>query len=146
MTKEDLIALAKSTAEKYGLESALACALAEQESSWNPWACRYEPGFYQRYVTPMLEVGHIGATEATCRATSFGLFQVMGQTARELGFGGPFLTELCDPVIGTDIGCKFMSVLYSKTGNNVREALLRWNGGGSPEYPDQVMQRMPTYA
>jgi soluble lytic murein transglycosylase-like protein len=145
-TKEALISLAHQKAEKYGLESALICSLVEQESNWNVFAVRYEPGFYAKYIVPSLEVGHFGPTEGMCRATSWGLMQTMGQTAREMGFGGPFLSELCDPEIGLDIGCKYLSVLYSKTGNNTRDALLRWNGGNRPEYPDQVMARMPSYA
>jgi soluble lytic murein transglycosylase-like protein len=144
-TKEALISLAHQKAEKYGLDSALVCSIVEQESNWNPFAVRYEPGFYTKYIIPSLEVGHFGPTEGICRATSWGLCQVMGQTAREVGFGGPFLSELCDPERGLDIGCKYLSVLYSKTENNMREALLRWNGGGNEAYPDQVIARMTTY-
>lgn len=145
-SKEALISLVHQKAEKYGLDSSLVCSICEQESNWNTWAVRYEPGFYAKYIVPSLEVGHFGHTEATCRATSWGLLQVMGQTAREMSFGGPFLSELCDPEIGLDIGCKYLSVLYSKTSNNTREALLRYNGGSNVAYPDQVMSRMPSYA
>lgn len=146
MLKQELISLAQQKAEKYGLESSLVCAVIEQESAWNPWALRYEPAFYARYIVPSLEVGHFGATEAHARATSWGLMQVIGQTAREVGFGGPYLSELCDPEVGIEIGCKYLSVLYSRTGNNTKDALLKWNGGSNDLYPDQVMQRMPTYA
>lgn len=145
MEKRELIAIAQAKARAYDLETALVCAIAEQESDWNPWAVRYEPAFYSRYILPSLTVGHLGATEATCRATSWGLMQIMGEVAREYGFGGPFLSELCDPQIGTDIGCKYLSVLYGKTSNNTKAALLRWNGGSNLSYPDQVMARMPTY-
>jgi soluble lytic murein transglycosylase-like protein len=143
--KQALIVLAQQKAEKYGLDAALVCSVIEQESNWNPFAVRYEPAFYARYIVPSIEVGHFGHTEATCRATSWGLMQVMGQTARDSGFGGPFLSELCDPEVGIEIGCKYLSVLYSKTGNNMRDALLRYNGGSNEDYPDQVIARMPTY-
>jgi soluble lytic murein transglycosylase-like protein len=146
MLKQYLITIASQKAEEYGLESSLVCAVIEQESNWNPWAMRFEPAFYAKYIVPSLEVGHFGPTEANARATSWGLMQVMGLVAREYGFGGPYLSELCDPQIGIDIGCKYMSVLYGKTGNNTKDALLRWNGGGNIAYPDQVMARMPQYA
>lgn len=146
MTKQFLIQLAHEAAQKYGLDSALVCAVCEQESDWNPWAVRYEPAFYSHYVVPILETGHFGATEATMRATSFGLMQIMGEVAREYGFLGPFLSELCDPEIGLDIGCKYLSALHGRTGNNTKAALARWNGGANAAYPEQVMARMPSYA
>jgi soluble lytic murein transglycosylase-like protein len=143
--KSDLIALADATAQRYGLEPALVKALCEQESNWNPWAVRYEPAFYTKYVVPSLEVGHFGSTEGRARAISWGLMQVLGQVAREYGFGGPFLSELCDPAVGLDIGCKYFSVLMGKTSNDVDAALVRWNGGGRPSYGAEVKSRLTTY-
>lgn len=140
--KQALISLARQKAEKYGIDGDLACAIVEQESNWNPHAIRYEPGFYSRYVQPQ---GGLGQTEMTSRAISWGLMQVMGQVAREYGFGGPFLSELCDPEMGLEFGCKFFSALMGKVGNNVDAALLRWNGGGNSFYPSQVKNRIPTY-
>jgi soluble lytic murein transglycosylase-like protein len=144
--KQALIALAQQKAAKYGLDPALACAVIEQESDWNPWAVRFEPAFYSKYVTPSLEIGNFGHTEAIMRATSWGLGQVMGQVARELGFSGPFLSELCDPEIGAEYLCKRLSVAMSRVGNNPKDALLRYNGGANEAYPDQVIARMGTYA
>lgn len=145
MDKSELIALAKQKAVPYGLEPQLVCSIAEQESNWNPFAMRYEPAFYSHYVLPSLEVGHFGPTEATARAISWGLLQVMGLVAREYGFGGPFLSELSDPEVGLDLGCKYFSVLMGKTRNDVDAALLRWNGGGNALYPNQVKARFSTY-
>jgi soluble lytic murein transglycosylase-like protein len=34
--------------------------------------------------------------------------QVMGATARELGFKGRFFTELCDPMEGLNYGCRYL--------------------------------------
>lgn len=144
MDKPAIIALARQKAEKYGLDGDLVCAIVEQESNppWDTWSTRYEPAFYAKYVQPM---PHLGATEANARATSWGLLQVMGQVAREYGFGGPHLSELCDPEIGLEMGCKYFSALMGKAGNNVNDALLRWNGGGNPKYPSEVMARIATY-
>jgi len=80
-----LVALARSAAAAHGLDAALVCAVVEQESAWNTWAVRYEPGFLSRYVAPLYTAGKIGATEAYTRAMSWGLMQVMGQVAREQG-------------------------------------------------------------
>lgn len=142
MTKTALLWAARQAAIKYGLDPNLICALCEQESNWNPWAIRYEKAFYEKYIAPIRD--SMGLTEAHARATSWGLMQVMGQVARECMFGGPFLSALCDPAIGLDIGCRKFSALLAEVGT-VDVALLRWNGGGDPNYPTAVKARMKNY-
>lgn len=141
-----MVALAKESAQQYGLDGALICAIVEQESDWNPWAIRYESGFYSHYIEPIIGTNHLTPTEAICRATSWGLMQLMGEVAREYGFVWPFLSQLCEPDVGLNFGCKYFSVLMGRYSNNVTESLLRWNGGGNLEYPDQVQARIQTYS
>jgi soluble lytic murein transglycosylase-like protein len=88
-SRAELISLARAAALAHSLDPALVCAVCEQESAWNPWAIRYEPGFLARYVAPLFTAGKISATEAYARSFSWGLMQVMGQVAREHGFGVP---------------------------------------------------------
>src|SRR5882762_10514227 len=95
-----LLALAHRAAEAEGLDAALVCAVVEQESAWNPWAMRYEPAFFTKYVAPLYTNNKISATEAYARGFSWGLMQVMGQVARESGFDAQFLSALCDPEQG----------------------------------------------
>lgn len=135
-------ALAGKYAAKYGLDPVLVCAVCEQESAWNPWAYRYEPGFFAKYVSPL---GLKDGTEAIMRSTSWGLMQVMGQVAREHGYKATFLSSLCDPDTGVDVGCDVLKSKLALGGGDVRAGLLRWNGGGSQSYPDQVMARMEKY-
>ena len=86
-----------------------------------------------------------GATEAYMRAMSWGLGQVMGQTARELGFTGQFLSELCDPLVGLEFCCrKLKSALDAHVGQ-VEDALLRYNGGSDVGYPSRVLSHLATY-
>jgi hypothetical protein len=98
--------------------------------------------------------------------------QVMGQVAREHGFAPaehPFLSELCDPEQGIDVGCRVLSAKLALAANDLprnaprpaaqpsggvtpstpellTRALLLWNGGGNPSYPAQVLARLPRYA
>src|SRR5712671_5546505 len=103
-TPQSLEQIARAVAVKYGLDTALVCAVCDHESAgWQPYAVRYEPGFYDRYISTM---HGLTQTEKTMRATSFGLMQVMGQTAREYGFSGHFLTELLDPETAILYGCR----------------------------------------
>jgi len=144
MTEADLVAhkaLCAQYAVKYGLDPAIVAAVCEQESGWNPWAMRFEPAFYPRYSVPMA-LKH--ETEAYARATSFGLMQVMGEVARELGFVGRYLTQLCDPAMGIEYGCKKLQKCFSVHGD-ADTSLLAYNGGGNPRYGEQVLARVPQY-
>src|SRR5690348_7839194 len=90
-----LIALAQRTAAAHALWPELVCAIVEQESAWNPWALRYEPAFYDRYIATSLAVRRAATatgtsrldalttpeipddpTESRARAFSWGLMQV----------------------------------------------------------------------
>jgi len=133
--------LAKQVAAAHGLDPALVCAIVEQESSWNPWAIRYEPAFYQRYITPMQG---LTATEGYSRAFSWGLMQLMGECARENGYTGA-LPALCDPQTGLEQGCvHFTKKLKAAAGDTAR-ALQLWNGGGNSQYSAQVLARVARY-
>ena len=46
----------------------LVCAIIEQESAWNPWALRYEPSFYAKYIAPRMTTGAIASTTEATRA------------------------------------------------------------------------------
>ncbi len=148
-SREPLIALARQKAAEHQLYPELVCAVCEQESAWNPWAIRYEPAFYERYVAPLWARGAPppagGRTEAAARAFSWGLMQVMGQVAREAGFAGSSLAELCDPAVGLEVGCRVLARKLAAAEGNVTRALLLWNGGGNPAYSQQVLGRAEKY-
>ena len=158
----ELVALARRAAEAHALWPEVVCAIVEQESSWNPWALRYEPAFYERYLAPFLTARppdvpapRLGAltsssipddpTESHARAFSWGLMQVMGQAAREHGFNGVSLAALCDPAAGIEIGCRVFAAKLAAAEGNVARALLLWNGGGDREYPAAVLARASRY-
>ena len=71
-------------------------AIIETESSWNPFAVRYEPEY--KYVTKNAadfakKLNITEATEIQTQKMSWGLMQIMHGKARELGFKG-LATEL----------------------------------------------------
>jgi len=115
-TRDQLISLARAAAAAHSLDPALVCAVCEQESAWNPWAIRYEPGFLARYVAPLFTAGKISATEAYARSFSWGLMQVMGQVAREHDFTGASVAQLCDPATGLDVGCQVLAHKFASAG------------------------------
>src|SRR5579871_6596982 len=96
------------TARAHDLDPSLVCAVIEQESAWNPWAMRYEPAFFAKYVASLYTNNKVSASEAYARGFSWGLMQVMGQVARENGFADRFLSGLCDPATGMEFGCRVL--------------------------------------
>jgi len=140
-----LLTLARHAAETRALDAGLVCAVIEQESAWNPWAMRYEPAFFTKYVAPLYTNNKITATEAYARGFSWGLMQVMGQVARESGFDAQFLSALCDPEQALAVGCKVLRKKLDAASGDTTRALLAWNGGANALYPAQVLARRAHY-
>ena len=118
-----LLDLARKAADAEGLDPAVVCAVVEQESAWNTWAMRYEPLFFAKYVAPLYTNNKVGATEAYARGFSWGLMQVMGQTARETGVNSLHLSALCDPAIGLAVGCKILRKKLDAAGGELPQSL-----------------------
>jgi soluble lytic murein transglycosylase-like protein len=140
-----LVALARRAAAAQALDPALVCAVVEQESAWNPWAMRYEPAFFTKYVANLYTNNKITASEAYARGFSWGLMQVMGQVARETGFDAAYLSMLCDPEQGLATGCKVLRKKFDAMAGDLTRALLAWNGGANPAYAAQVLARRAHY-
>jgi len=141
MPATELLELARAAAKNHALDPALVCAVIEQESVWDPHAIRYEPAFRMHYVAPL----GLSQTEEVARSISWGLMQVMGQLARERGFAGRFLSALCDPATGLDIGCAALALKLSSAGGELAQALALWNGGASATYAPEVLARIAKY-
>jgi len=137
----NLVALARTIASKHALDAVLVCAIAEQESSWDTYAIRYEPAFRTRYVAPLGQP----LTEEVARSISWGLMQVMGQSAREHGFAAKFLSALCDPPNGLTIGCAVLAAKLAQAAGDIPRALALWNGGGNASYASEVLARLANY-
>lgn len=137
----ELLALARAAATKHALDPALVCAVIEQESSWDTHAIRYEPAFRVHYVAPL----GLPPTEEVARSISWGLMQVMGQVAREHGFTGKFLSALCDPPAGLDVGCVVLAAKIKAASGEIPRALQLWNGGANADYAPQVLARVANY-
>ena len=133
--------LARDTASRRSLHAALVCAMIEQESAWDPHAMRYEPGFRLRYVAPL----RLPPSEEIARSISWGLMQVMGQVAREHEFTGKFLSALCDPAMGIEMGCRVFAAKLADASGDTARGLQLWNGGANPEYATQVLSRVSAY-
>lgn len=124
------------------LDPVLVCAIIEQESGFDTWAIRYEPAFYEKYIA---HLPGLSPTEMHGRAFSWGLAQVMGETAREVGYKGP-LAQLCSPETGIAVGCEVFNRKMAAARGNVAQALKYYNGGANDLYAGQVLARIPKFA
>lgn len=117
-------------ASDWGIPLELLKAIIEVESGGDPWAVRFEPEYQWFYDVEKHEPwdrqstrpfpslsGVSSATEKNLQATSFGLMQIMGATAREMGFERPFLSELCEPRINLKYGCRYLVQLHRRFGD-----------------------------
>lgn len=142
LSKLELIDLAKAEATAQKLDPILVCAVCENESSWNVWASRYEDLFWNKYIKKLYPNKD---TESIARATSYGVMQVLGQVARELGFSDSQLSDLMDPRTSIKYGCLKLASALKKSKGDVTAALLAYNGGSDKSYPDRVKARMKNY-
>jgi Transglycosylase SLT domain len=123
-----LVKLARQVAGANKINPALVCAVIEQESAWDPRAMRYEGAFRARYVAPL----GLPPTEEIARSMSWGLMQVMGQVAREHGFAVKFLSGLCAPESGVEMGCAVLADKIAKAGGQVGHVDAVGGGASSP--------------
>lgn len=166
MTQSDLEQLADNAAVVAGLDPALVKAIIEQESSWESWAWNPEPRYRFlmnvrlwipfRSLTPEERASEIPPPDFPVlmgdrdqewwgQQASWGLMQIIGGVARECGFKGPYLPELLNPEINLRFGCRHLIKKLKAAGQDVIKALLAWNGGGNPNYPQEVVARMSHY-
>ncbi|MHC1792029.1 transglycosylase SLT domain-containing protein [Solidesulfovibrio sp.] len=149
---EVIVAMAGS----YQLPVVIVQAMVAHESAGGiPCAVRFEPDFYEQYLkgkTPNFRPHPSCSweTERIQRATSWGLMQVMGETARCVGFRGWF-PELCQPAVGLEWGCRYLRRLADKylTDGDWPTVMRAYNGGpgnrnklDSP-YPSKILEHIP---
>lgn len=155
-SKNELVSIADAMAVEYSLPSELVRAVIYQESRWQPQAIRVELTLMKKLLTTPWEdlPGHkpkvvpSRCTERVARATSWGLMQVLGETARwACKFDGDWLSDLLQPEIGIRCGCIYLERCLSRAEGHdedelIRDALLHYNGGGNEDYDDEVLSHI----
>jgi soluble lytic murein transglycosylase-like protein len=140
--------LIQSRALLHGLKPELVLAICKVESDFNPKAIRFEPHWtYQFSVSVLAHKCKCSYdTEKFLQACSFGVMQIMGTVARELGFDEP-LVNLLELEKGLEFGClklKKLSEQYDKledviSAYNQGSALKSGDTYKNFEYVDKVM-------
>lgn len=93
----------------------LLMAISKVESSLDPWAVRFEPNWKYPYKIDEFakELGITRDTEKTLQSMSWGLMQIMGTVARELGFDRS-LVELTNPTLNLTYAIKKIETLFER--------------------------------
>lgn len=104
-------------------------ALIQQESSGNPWVVRYEMKY--QYILSTEYYSKLNRitenTELVCQKMSWGLGQIMGAVARDLGHQN-LITELLNP----DLNIRYMAMLIQnllKKSTQPNDVFAMYNGG-----------------
>ena len=117
--------------QKTGLNRAMVAALVMVESAGKRFATRYEPNF-KFIFDPYSYAKSLNITQFTeeeHQKTSWGLLQIMGVVARELGFKG-YLPELCTSELGLKYGCLKLKELYERY-DNINDVVAAYNAGSA---------------
>jgi hypothetical protein len=125
----------------------LVCGLVDRESSWNTYAIRSERGFWARYGKSYRDhfPKEVWLRYPEIFSASYGLMQVMYPVALELGAKLRFPTELCDPELGIEWGCRILRKKLDVAKGNIMKALQFYNGGGNKNYASEVLELAKKY-
>ena len=124
----------KAVSAEHDLDWMLVKAFVITESSGETGANRYEPG-WRWFLNPKDWARRLRLstkTEWINQATSFGLMQVVGTVARELGFKG-HIPELVFPELGLKYGCLKLKDCIRRYPTQLELAIASYNAG-SPRY------------
>jgi soluble lytic murein transglycosylase-like protein len=149
MTPAHIRAAIETVAAKHGLEPNLIEAICLTESGGNPFATKPEPTYPYLMNVKTWRPFSVTREQASAKTApagfpclaghpdqewwsqqqSWGLMQVMGAVARELGFTGPYLSQLTEVVTGLHFGCKHFAAQLAWAKGDVNKALGAYNAG-----------------
>lgn len=144
----------REEAEINRLDPNLIAAIISVESSGDTYQIRYEIKFTLRNnPDKFARMNNITEeTENLLQSCSIGLMQVLGCTARDLGFSKNLL-QLTDEELGIEYGCKYLAKLFLKYSSlddiisSYRHGHVSKNSKGdyvNQRYVNKVLERLKT--
>lgn len=116
--------------DKYDIRPEIVYALIKVESGGDPYATRFEPGYTAYFSAKEFARENLitRRTEEVMQATSWGLMQIMGGTARRLGLEAP-IPVLIDPQNNIEYGCKLLQELTVRYPESIWDRAAAYNAG-----------------
>jgi len=118
--------IVRDCSQKYNLDPYLVYGIIQSESSEMPDAMRYERNFH-RWL--MMRKPELTFVESCPRSFSYGLMQILGQTAIETGFSDRPWDDLFIPEVNINLGCKFLRSLLDNLDGDTQLAIAGYNAG-----------------
>jgi len=121
----------EDVADSENVPANLLAAIVQTESSNNKFAIRFEPHYKYLFKTKehAASNGITEATETVMQMTSWGLCQIMGAVARELGLKGSIF-QMLDPHINLQYAAKLLKRLATR--HKERDDIIASYNAGSP--------------
>lgn len=150
MSRTRFTAAIDLAANRHGVDPKLVESVVVHESAGERYAWRPEPRYRWlwdvkrnepfRFIangeipsnTPPSDFRSLAGTatqEWQAQRASWGLMQIMGALARELGYRGPYLTALTEAAVNLDLGCQHLAALLRWADGHETQALAAYNGG-----------------
>lgn len=125
---------------RFGCKPDVVAAIVTVESTWDPYALRFEPGYVHLWkVKDFARLHRITEeTEKVAQMHSYGLMQIMGGTARSVGFTGP-IGKLYDPKVNVEYGCRYLGRLMDRY-PKLQDHIAAYNAGSARRAPDGSYQ------
>lgn len=122
--------LVKDRSNRYGIDCKMLDAIIQVESNYDIYAMRFESKMKSSVIAAnFAKMNSVTtATEEILEKFSWGLCQIMGSTARWMGFQGP-MPLLCDPDVNVNLGAKYLARLKEQHG--VSDAIISAYNAGS---------------
>ena len=153
MTKDAVSIICDEIAPQYYYDPRLILAMCEQESNYNEKAIRLENNFFRKYIQSNNQFNIAEETSKILLSCSYGLTQVMGVLLYEKKYitslasqdvNDTLMEFLKDPKAQIKLCCIILhdKLKYCADQNNTEELLLKYNGGGNPNYGKEVLARI----
>jgi soluble lytic murein transglycosylase-like protein len=129
-------------ADRHDIDRQLIAAIVMTESTGRPCAIKYEAPFIWLNDPD----GHARAlnisekTEIQNQKHSWGLMQIMGGTARDMGFRD-LMPKLCIPRVGLEFGTRYLKNRINRYGIDDVERLYAAYNAGTPKPSDKPDKR-----
>lgn len=130
---ESLIDPAEKVGEFLKIDKNLLLAFCYVESAGSRYAVRLEPAYYEKKKSLMpksyADKNKITLeTEIVLQCMSWGPMQIMGYTARSIGFDDN-ITTLTDPYLGIFWAARFLQNLWIKQKMSIDDSISSYNQG-----------------
>lgn len=138
MSQDAIEEILQASALATQVDSKWVKAIICQESQWNQYAVRFEPGYRWLYYPQIFSKHYLISldTETTTQKMSWGLGQIMGALAREQGHKG-LMAELLKPEVNIKHICIRLKKL--KTISPLAEDVFAmYNGGAAAKQKNQT--------